>query len=172
MVRITLKSLLARKLRLLLTALAVVLGVAFVSGTLILGDTLNSTFDKLFSTAYAGTDVVVRGEPAFSVSVTENADPAQARPPVPESVLEAVRAVPGVSAAAGDSAGFAQVVRPDGEVVETTGAPTLGGSWLGDSPLNPYRLQGGTPRWGQTRWPSTWSPPRTTTWTSATASPC
>ena len=55
MFRVIVKNLLARKLRLVLTALSVVLGVAFVSGTLILGDTMNSTFDKLFSTAYAGT---------------------------------------------------------------------------------------------------------------------
>jgi putative ABC transport system permease protein len=150
MLRITLKSLLARKLRLLLTALAVVLGVAFVSGTLILGDTLNSTFDKLFTTAYSGTDVGVRGKSAFNVSVTDGGDPAQSRPPVPASVLDAVRAVPGVSEAEGDSAGFAQIVRPDGKVVETSGAPTIGGAWIGDSPLNPYKLQdGNAPAAGQ-----------------------
>jgi len=143
MLRITIKSLLARKLRLLLTALAVVLGVAFVSGTLVLGDTLNATFDKLFTTAYSGTDVGVRGKAAFDVSVTDGGDPAQSRPPVPASVLDAVRAVPGVAEAEGDSAGFAQIVRPDGKVVETSGAPTLGGAWIGDSALNPYRLQDG-----------------------------
>lgn len=143
MLRITFKSLFARKLRLLLTALAVVLGVAFVSGTLILGDTLNSTFDKLFTTAYSGTDVGVRGKAAFTVSVTDGGDPAQSRPPVPSSVLDAVRAVPGVSEAEGDSSGFAQIVGPDGKVVETGGAPTLGGAWIGDSALNPYRLQDG-----------------------------
>lgn len=143
MLRITFKSLLARKLRLLLTALAVVLGVAFVSGTLILGDTLNSTFDKLFTTAYSGTDVGVRGKSAFTVNVTDGGDPAQSRPPVPAEVLDKVRDVPGVTQAEGDSSGFAQIVRPDGKVVETSGAPTLGGSWLGDSPLNPYELRKG-----------------------------
>jgi putative ABC transport system permease protein len=143
MLRITFKSLLARKLRLLLTALAVVLGVAFVSGTLVLGDTLNSTFDKLFTTAYSGTDVGVRGKSAFNVSVTDGGDPAQSRPPVPASILDKVRDVDGVSEAEGDSSGFAQVVRPDGKVVETSGAPTLGGSWLGNSPLNSYKLQDG-----------------------------
>jgi putative ABC transport system permease protein len=145
MFRVTFKSLLARKLRLVLTALAVVLGVAFVSGTLILGDTLNSTFDKLFATAYSGTDVGVRGKSAFDVNVTEGGDPAQSRPPVPVSVLDDVRAVEGVGTAEGDSAGFAQIVAPDGEVVETSGAPTIGGSWLGDSPVNPYQLQSGEP---------------------------
>jgi putative ABC transport system permease protein len=143
MLNVTFKSLLARKLRLLLTALAVVIGVAFVSGTLVLGDTLNSTFDKLFATAYAGTDVGVRGESAFSVNVTEGGDPTTARAPVPVEVLDQVREVDGITAAEGDTFGFAQIVRPDGDVVETTGAPTIGGAWLGDSPLNPYRLQEG-----------------------------
>jgi putative ABC transport system permease protein len=141
--RITVKSLLARKVRLLLTALAVVLGVAFVSGTLVLSDTVNSTFDKLFTTAYSGTDVAVRGKSAFAVSATGGGDPSQSRPPVPASVLQRVRAVPGVAEARGDSSGFAQIVRPDGKAVETAGAPTLGGSWLGGSPLNPYTLQDG-----------------------------
>ncbi|MGH8939771.1 MAG: ABC transporter permease, partial [Actinomycetes bacterium] len=145
MLRVTFKSLLARKLRLLLTALAVVLGVAFVSGTLILGDTMNATFDKLFSTAYAGTDVGVRGRSAFEVNVAEGGDPAQARPPVPAEVLDRVEAVPGVEEAKGDSYGFAQVVTPEGKVVETSGAPTFGGAWLGTSRLNPYKLQDGEP---------------------------
>ncbi|MEP6761629.1 MAG: ABC transporter permease, partial [Sporichthyaceae bacterium] len=143
MLRVTFKSLLARKLRLLLTALAVVLGVSFVSGTLILGDTLNATFDKLFSTAYSGTDVGVRGEAAFKVSVADGGDSTQSRPPVPAAVLQMVRGVNGVREAEGDSAGYAQIVRPDGKVVETSGAPTLGGSWLGDTPLNPYRITAG-----------------------------
>jgi putative ABC transport system permease protein len=145
MLRVTFKSLLARKLRLLLTALSVVLGVAFVAGTLILGDTMNSTFDKLFATAYSGTDVGVRGKSAFDINVTEGGDPAQTRPPVPASVLDTVRGVPGVREAEGDLAGFAQIVTPAGKVVETGGAPTIGGSWLGDSPLNPYKLTEGAP---------------------------
>ena len=143
MLRITFKSLLARKLRLLLTASSVVLGVAFVAGTLMLGDTLNKTFDNLFVTAYSGTDVGVRGKAAFDVSVTDGGDPAQSRPPVPASELAQIKAVDGVKEAEGDSSGFAQIVRPDGKVIDTSGAPTLGGTWLGDTPLNPYRLKTG-----------------------------
>ena len=59
MLRVTFHSLLAHKLRLVLTGLAIVLGVGFVAGTLILSDTLNSTFNNLFATAYSGTDVGV-----------------------------------------------------------------------------------------------------------------
>ena len=60
-------------------------------------------------------------------------------------MLETVRGVPGVREAEGDLAGFAQIVTPDGKVVETSGAPTIGGSWLGTAPLNPYKLTEGAP---------------------------
>jgi len=61
MFNLTVKELLAKKLRLLTTALAVMLGVAFMAGTLVLTDTMNRTFDGLLSNAYAGTDAYVRG---------------------------------------------------------------------------------------------------------------
>ena len=64
MLRATFRSLLARKLRLLLSSLSVVLGVSFVAGAFVLTDSLNSTFDNLFATAYSGTDVGVRGKSA------------------------------------------------------------------------------------------------------------
>ena len=62
MLRATLKSLLARKLRLVLSGLAVVLGVMFVSGAFVLTDTLGRSFDNLFANVYADTDVAGRGE--------------------------------------------------------------------------------------------------------------
>ena len=65
MFRTTLKNLGARKLRLLTTSVAVLLGVAFMAGTLVLTDTIGKQFDGLFAEANAGTDVVVRGESAF-----------------------------------------------------------------------------------------------------------
>ena len=61
MTRITLRGLLARKLRLALTALAIVLGVTFVTGTLVLTDTLNRTFDTLIGTAYQHVNFQIRG---------------------------------------------------------------------------------------------------------------
>src|SRR5437899_1327230 len=66
MLRATLKGLLGHKLRLIITALAVTLGVAFVSGTFVLTDTINHTFDKLFGEVMAGTDVVVRSKTLFT----------------------------------------------------------------------------------------------------------
>jgi putative ABC transport system permease protein len=125
------KSLLARKLRLLLTALAVVLGVGFVVGTLILTDTLSRAFDQAFATTAEGADVVVRGASAFDPGFADPGGGAfEEQPPVPEDLLEAVERVDGVAAAAGDVAGYAQLIDPDtGEPIETMGAPTIGMSW-------------------------------------------
>ncbi len=65
MVRAVLKGVLAHKLRLFLTAMAVVLGVSFVAGTFVLTDTINQTFDTLFDEISAGTDVSVRATLGF-----------------------------------------------------------------------------------------------------------
>ncbi|MGA2014007.1 MAG: hypothetical protein ABSH51_26225, partial [Solirubrobacteraceae bacterium] len=63
--KVTVKGVLARKLRLALTAVAIVLGVTFVSGTLILTDTLNRTFDTLIGTAYQHISFQIRSRAAF-----------------------------------------------------------------------------------------------------------
>ena len=65
MFRTTLKDLSARKLRLLTTSIAVLLGVAFMAGTLVLTDTIGKTFDDLFADVNSGTDAYVRAELAF-----------------------------------------------------------------------------------------------------------
>ena len=64
MLRVTLKNLLARKFRLVLTSLAVVLGVAFMAGTFVLTDTLGNVFDELFADVNRGVDVGVRADRA------------------------------------------------------------------------------------------------------------
>src|ERR671926_402638 len=92
----TIRSLLAHKLRLALTGLAIVLGVGFVAGTLILGDTLNATFDTLFKGVDAGVDARVRSQKTFS----EQSDSGD-RQPVPAALVQEVRRIPGVAAAAG-----------------------------------------------------------------------
>src|SRR5664279_1094504 len=114
----TVKGVLAHKLRLGLTALAIVLGVMFVSGTLILTDTLHATFDSLFANVYQNVSFVVRGHAAF----TGNAG--AVRNPIPGSVAARGRAVPGVPAANGTASGYAQFGAPDGKAVSTGGAPT------------------------------------------------
>lgn len=71
MFRATLKSLLARKVRLVLSGLAVVLGVMFVSGAFVLTDTLGRSFDSVFADAYADIDVNVAAEPKIAVGEAE-----------------------------------------------------------------------------------------------------
>ena len=86
--RAALKSLLARKLRLALTALAIVLGVGFVAGTLVLTDTALSAFDDLFGDIFAKTDVVVQAENAFQdIAAGGGGGGGQERNPIPEEVL-------------------------------------------------------------------------------------
>ncbi len=117
----TIKGLLAHKLRLALTALAIVLGVMFVTGTLVLTDTLHNTFTTLFDNIYQKVDFVVREKAEFNVS-----SGTAARKPIPESVATTVRAVPGVEYAEGTVSGYAQFVARDGKAIATGGAPTLG----------------------------------------------
>ena len=70
MVNVTLRALRAHKRRMAGTVLAVFLGVAFLSGTLVLGDTLRANFDTLFAGANAGTDAVVRSPSIISAGGT------------------------------------------------------------------------------------------------------
>jgi putative ABC transport system permease protein len=139
MVRIALKGLLARKLRLFTTSLAVLLGVAFMAGTLVLTDTIGRTFDSIFAEATAGTDAVVRGKSAISL------DFGTQRARVPASIVDTVRGVPGVADAEGLVEGYAQIVGKDGKAVGDPGqgAPTFGRNWVTVAALNPFRLVDG-----------------------------
>jgi putative ABC transport system permease protein len=129
--RAALKSVLARKLRLVLTALAVVLGVGFTAGTFVLTDTALDSFDKLFGDVFKGTSVVVQAQQAYTPSAASgNPGGGSERNPVAESLLPKVEAVPGVEAADGDVAGLAQIVDPaTGKTIQNGGAPTIGNSW-------------------------------------------
>src|SRR3954470_17427444 len=137
MFRIALKGALARRLRLALTAASIVIGVGFVSGTLVLTDTLNSTFDQIFGNATKGVSVVVRGQQAFQGS-SDNG-PVDERALVSNAALDRVRAVPGVSQAVGDAGGYAQLVY-NGKAVVNGGAPNLGTAWVGEGPLSSLHL--------------------------------
>ena len=97
MLRATLKGLLARKRRLALTVISIVLGVGFVAGTFVLTDTMNKAFDQLFTDAAAGSDVVVRAEQAFAPSATGPGSGAvEERDPIPDTLLPTVESVPGL----------------------------------------------------------------------------
>jgi putative ABC transport system permease protein len=138
------KGLLAHKRRLVGTFLAVFLGVAFLAGTLVLGDTLRGNFDNLFTEANAGTDVVVRHESRLS---TDPGEPDTQRGLINASVVDTVRGVDGVAAAEPTVEGFGQLVGKNGDKLGGNGPPTLAGNWIENEDLNPYQLvEGRAPR--------------------------
>ena len=139
MFRMALESVLHRKLRFALTAIAVVLGVAFVAGTYMLTDTMNTAFTTFFSTADSKIDVVVQSPTGLQNNLASWGD----RQPVPETLLGTVQAAPGVHAAEGQVVGIAQIVDPSGTVVTTTGAPTLGLSATSNPELDTANLRTG-----------------------------
>ncbi len=139
MLRATLKGVLAHKVRLLLTALAVVLGVGFVAGTYVLTDTLNATFDNLFDEVTQGVDVSVRAQSGFGDDTSFRAS----RDTVPQELRAVVAAVDGVRSADGALVGYAQYVDKEGNAIATGGAPTLGVNWTDVADLNPLRLRAG-----------------------------
>ena len=141
MLKATLRGVLAHKLRLALTAAAVVLGVGFVAGTYILTDTISHSFDTLFQEVSTGVDVSVRAASGFGVDDAGSGE--TARNPVPASVLPEIAAVDGVKVAEGSVIGYAQIVGPDGKAVTTQGAPTLGVNWNQNATLGPLRLRTG-----------------------------
>jgi putative ABC transport system permease protein len=129
MLRATLKSLLGRKLRLVLSGLAVVLGVMFVAGAFVVTDTLGRSFDQLFASAYEQTDVGVSAKPKVAVS---GMDGDQVESPLPAATVADVRQVPGVRSATGMvSTDGARVIGSDGKVLQSSGAPRLGENWAG-----------------------------------------
>ncbi|HEX3900109.1 MAG TPA: FtsX-like permease family protein [Mycobacteriales bacterium] len=138
--RVTLKGLLAHKLRLTLTALAIVLGVTFISGTFVLTDTLHNTFSNLIGNIYAKVDLQVRGVAQFShTSVGQTAT----RNPIPESLISTVEAVPGVKSAEGGLTGYAQFVSPEGKAISGTSG-SIGLSYDPDPDLSSLHLVAGS----------------------------
>jgi len=133
MLRATLKSLLARKLRLILSGLAVVLGVMFVAGAFVVTDTLSRSFDSVFASAYSTTDVGVTAKPKVEVDELEGE---QVATPLPAAAIDKIKDVPGVRRAAGlVEADGARVIGSDGKVLTSMGPPRLGSSWTGEDEL-------------------------------------
>ncbi|MFI1098165.1 ABC transporter permease [Streptomyces sp. NPDC020917] len=124
----------AHKRRFAGTFVAVFLGVAFLAGTMVMGDTLRASFGTLFANANSGTDTVVRG----ADEISDGQGPG-AREPVPTGLVATLRKVPGVAAVAPDIEGAGQLVSHDGTSLDTRG-PTVAGNWIGDPRLNPYTL--------------------------------
>jgi putative ABC transport system permease protein len=137
-----LKGLLGRKLRTILTAFAIVLGVATVSGTYVLTDSIDKAFDSIFTDVREGSNVVISGKSPFDLNSDETGI---TEPAFDESLLEKVRALPGIAEAEGSVDGEAQVIGDDGKAIVYGGAPNLGFSIArGESPFNPLTLEAGS----------------------------
>jgi putative ABC transport system permease protein len=163
MLKTTLRSLFARKLRLVLSALAIVLGVGFVTGTLVLTATLNKTFNNLFSDIDKNTSVKVRAQSNLTDSGADQSNGASggSGKPVPASVLDIVRRTPGVAEAVGTVQGFAVLSRrpapplpgqpqAQAEILSNENAPPIGVAYTGSAVLSPLHLDTGTAPSGPT----------------------
>src|SRR5512132_3036228 len=135
MIAVAIRGLLGRKLRAALTAIAIVLGVAMISGTYVLMDTTMHALDEVFQTAYSKTDASVVGKTPFSAM---EAVP----PPVSASLLSPIRRLPGVREADGYVQDSAQLRNARGEALHGVGFPLVFGIAAG-SPLNPLELVAG-----------------------------
>ncbi|MFL6005615.1 MAG: ABC transporter permease [Gaiellaceae bacterium] len=122
MTKFALKGLLGRKLRTALTCIAIVLGVAMVTGTYILTDSIKGAFGGIFTEIYSGTDATITGKSAFNLSNENNTT----APPFDESLLDKVRGLPDVSDAVGGVGGEAHLIGRNGKVIVFGGAPNLG----------------------------------------------
>jgi len=138
MIRIAWRSLTAHKLRTILTTLAILLGVAMISGTYVLTDQIDRGFTEIFSDAYKGTDVTIQRKAEFSGQLTG------ATEGLPESMVDQVKSVDGVSAVFGYVAGMGAVA-VDGKVVETRGSPTLFFSYSPNDIAPPQYIRGAPP---------------------------
>jgi putative ABC transport system permease protein len=136
--RFAIRGLLSRKLRTALTALAIVLGVAMISGTYVLTDSIDQAFDRIFTDIRQGSTAVITGRSAFDLSEGSGVT----APTFDESLLDEVRALPGVAAAEGSvDSDAAQLIGDDGKAVVYGGAPNLGFSIAdGESVFNPLTL--------------------------------
>lgn len=138
MFRTALKGVLANKLRLGLTALAIVLGVSLVSGTFIFTDTINKQFDSLFDEIFEGVDVTVREAKSDFTSTSQGFSP---------DVVDGVTGVDGVAAFdVGVDSFMTQVIDKDGEPLGGQGPPTLGFSWGTERSLSPLQINEGNGR--------------------------
>jgi putative ABC transport system permease protein len=141
MFKVSLRSLLSHKLRLVLTAISIILGVTFVSGTLVLTDTIRNTFEGVLSNVDKGVAVQVKGPaPATAAGRLSGASL-----PLPESVLAQVRKVSGVADAVGTVERSGVSLLSNGQVVGGTDQRTLLGlNWVSDPQLTTFELTSGT----------------------------
>src|SRR6476646_758868 len=139
MFTLTIKGLWAHKLRYALTSLAIVLGVAFMAGTMVLTDSMQQAFDRVFTSANQGTAAIVRHEQAIKGEFSSDS-----RGRVDAAVVDQVASLAGVARARGAVDDAAQRVRHDGSTTSTDGiGTTTGANWIDDPGLSAFRLASG-----------------------------
>jgi putative ABC transport system permease protein len=117
--KVALRGLLTRKLRSVLTGFAVVIGVAFVVGTLVFTDTINESFKNLFERTQKGVDVELESRQAVKADFSQP-------PTMPPSVLNRVKSTPGVKVAEGSVSSAVTLLDKQGKPIVSNGPPTLG----------------------------------------------
>src|SRR5687768_1534987 len=138
MFKLTIKELAAHKLRLLTTAFAVLLGVAFMAGTIVFTDTIGATFDSVLAEANEGVDAYVRTPSEIDLGYGEPG------PRLDASLIDTVASADGVDQAALRINGYAQLVGLDGNPVgDLAKNPAFGSNWVDVDELNPYELASG-----------------------------
>jgi putative ABC transport system permease protein len=138
--RVALKGLGGRKLRAALTTLAVVLGVAMVSGTYVFTDTMEKAIDTLLTEAYTGSDAVVSAKDLVEL-------PAGGRPTVPSELLAEVKALPEVDAVSGGIVDAARLIDKNDRAIATRDGAVAVSIDAAEPRFNPLRLTDG-------RWPA------------------
>jgi putative ABC transport system permease protein len=137
MTAVALKGLWGRKTRSILTGLAILLGVAMISGTYVLTDTVQRAFETAFSTAFRNSSAIITAKETIKGS--------NSSPSVPTSILARVRALPDVSAASGAYLfDTVKLVGRDGKAISSGGAPNFGfGVNPSQARFNPITLVAG-----------------------------
>src|SRR5262245_9315206 len=138
---LTIKSVRANKARFFLTSIAIVLGVAFMAGTLVLTDTIKKSYDDVATNIYKDTDAVVRSDR----EIQGNNDATEVRGTVDARVLDTVRATDGVAAAEGQISGNAVVVGHHGELLDANPnrAIPIALGWQDSPAFNPMTVVAG-----------------------------
>jgi putative ABC transport system permease protein len=144
MIAVSLKGLAARPIRAVLTALAIVLGVAMVSGSFVVTDTITKAFDTIFTSSYRNTDAVVSRKSLVDYSNSGNGT-------VSTSLLARIRRLPDVQAAAGSIIDLnndttnTKLIDRNGKAIQANGNPTFGFGVDPSQPrFNPLQLVAGS----------------------------
>ncbi len=144
MIRTAIKGMMARKLRTILTSLAIIVGVGMVSAAYVLTDTWQGAADKLSTAAYDNVDAVVTTHQAFDISADDSGG---RRPPFSQAVLDDVRAIPEVRVAAGDVSDEVRLVDRDGKAIGGDGSPSfaegIDARTPGAAAMSPFKLRSG-----------------------------